>query len=244
MRAQHALRDSRHAAFAGCRVAAWSTLLSLVFVSLLVVFVDGAGAHTPHDSISDVAVSPNFADDGTVYTISRTLVLKSTDGGSTWSKLSVGLDSKGPLVSLGISSQDPETVYVAGFSSGVFKSRDGGSTWSNVNGELGPRSVTSIAVSPWTDDLVFVAGPAGSPVWATSTGGGTWRRIDELDRVTTIAFAEDVEGLVLAGDELGAVHVSDDNGATWSTLPFAADAGGGIRSTRSRRRFPRIAASS
>ena len=67
-------------------------------------------------------------------------------------------------------------------------------------------------------------------MWVTSTGGGTWRRIDELERVTTIAFAEDVEGLVLAGDELGAVHVSDDNGATWSTLPFAADAGGGIRS--------------
>ena len=201
-----------------------------VILSFLVLPIENAGAHTPHDVIEDVVVSSKFAEDGTVYAISRTLLLKSTDRGLSWSKLSIGLDVKGPLESLGISAQDPETVYAAGWGSGVYRSRDGGTTWSNVMGNIGKRPVLSVAVSPWNDDLVFATGKDGSPAWVTSTGGTTWRRIGELEQVTSIAFAKDVRGLVLAGDQLGAVHVSDDSGATWSTLPFHADDGGGIRS--------------
>jgi hypothetical protein len=60
-------------------LAAWM-VCSLIVASLIGFLADDAGAHTPHDVISAVVVSPNFSQDHTVYAISRTLLLKSTDG--------------------------------------------------------------------------------------------------------------------------------------------------------------------
>jgi photosystem II stability/assembly factor-like uncharacterized protein len=231
MRSQRCRHGGRIGPRATRRVLGVSAVCSLVVVSFVGFLAHEAGAHTPHDSIADVVVSPKFATDHTAYAISRTLLLRSTNGGSSWSKLSVGVDPKGPLVALGISAQDPDTVYTAGYGgSGVYRSGDGGSTWSNVSGNVRNRSITTLAVSPWTDALVFATGPKGSPTWVTSTGGGTWRQIGRLQQTTAIAFADDVDGLVLTGDELGAVHMSKDRGATWSDLAFESGTGGAIRS--------------
>jgi photosystem II stability/assembly factor-like uncharacterized protein len=227
---------------AGRFVAAWG-VFSLVVVSLLGILAESAGAHTPHDAISDVVVSPKFSEDHTVYAISRTLLLKSTDGGSSWTKLHVGVDPKGPLVALGISAQDPATVYTAGYGgSGVYRSRDAGSTWSNVSGNIRGSSISSLAVSPWNDELVFAAGPLGAPLWMTSTGGETWTPIPGLEDTTAVSFAADVDGLVFTGDASGALHksqdeTSQDGGTTWSSLPFKADKGGAIRSIAVSPRF-------
>jgi hypothetical protein len=107
MRSQRRRHSDHKAAHAAGRLLAVSSAFALVVVSLLGVLAEGAAAHTPHDVIADVVVSPKFSQDRTVYAISRTLLLKSTDGGSTWTKLEVGVDPKGPFVTLGISAQDP-----------------------------------------------------------------------------------------------------------------------------------------
>ncbi len=229
MQSVHRWSGAQSVRAAGALVAAWAAL-SLVVVSVVALVAEPAGAHTPHDDIADVAVSPQFVDDHTAYAISRTLLLKSTDGGTTWAKVSRGVDPKGPLVALGISQQDPATVYTAGYGgSPVYRSDDAGSHWTNASGNLEGRSIASLAVSPWSDQLVFAAGPKGSPFWVTTTGGGSWRQIGALQQTSAVAFAPDVEGLVLVGDESGTLHESEDRGTTWSALPFDADQGGAIR---------------
>ena len=142
----------------GRLVVVWAAL-SLVVVSVIALVEAPAGAHTPHDTIADVALSPAGRDDHTAYAISRTLLLKTTDGGATWAKLSRGVDPKGALVALGISQQDPGTVYTAGYGgSPVYRSQDAGSHWTNVSGNIEGRSIASLAVSPVDDQLVFAAG--------------------------------------------------------------------------------------
>jgi photosystem II stability/assembly factor-like uncharacterized protein len=238
MRSQRRGQGGYNAARGAGRFLAVCGVCSLIVASLIGFLADDASAHTPHDVIEAVVVSPKFAQDHTVYAISRTLLLKSTDGGSTWTKLEMGVDPKGPLVALGISAQDPATVYAAGYGgSGVYASHDAGATWSNVSGNLRGRSISTLAVSPWSDQLVFATGPNGSPLWVTSTGGATWIQVNALQQTTAVAFAPDVDGLVLAGDASGTVHRSEDRGATWSNLPFKADNGGGIRSIAISPRF-------
>ncbi len=65
--------------------------------------VAGAGtavAHTPHDDIFDVAVSPTYVTDQTVFVISRGILLKSTNGGQTWNRIVRGIDNKVDLTAL------------------------------------------------------------------------------------------------------------------------------------------------
>lgn len=186
-----------------------------------------AQAHTPHDSISDVAFSPDFAQDRTVYTISRRFLLKSTDGGETWKKLVRSLDNKIQLRSVEVSSQDANMLYAASPRDGVYKSTDAGSSWTKANTGLPSTNVRLLSLSPRSDDTALAALPDG--LFATRDGGASWSRLETLPdgEIGALAFAPDADGVVLVGGTDGSVHLSGDGGATWqSTTIETADAGG------------------
>ena len=68
--------------------------------------------HTPHDVIVDVAVSPVFASDSTVLTISDNRVLRSTDGGRHFRETLAGLDPTVPMARFGFAPSEPRVVYL------------------------------------------------------------------------------------------------------------------------------------
>ena len=203
--------------------------VTLMVAATIVITGGDAPAHTPHDSIADVAVSPRYDEDRTVYTISRTLVLRSTDGGETWERLTNGLDWRGAPTSLTVAGSAPERLYASGFFSGVYRSDDAGTTWTPAGGELGRRSVRSVSASPWNADLVFAVAASDSALWSSSSGGATWTKVAGIDEVTALAFAPDVPGTLLAGSERGALHLSTDSGATWSPVDTGGDVAGPVR---------------
>src|SRR5215831_18490582 len=74
-------------------------------------------------AVEAIAVDPGGT--GTIFIGSVAAgVLKSIDGGTTWSAVNNGLPT--PIVSLAIDASGPQTVYADSFVGGLFKTDDGG----------------------------------------------------------------------------------------------------------------------
>jgi photosystem II stability/assembly factor-like uncharacterized protein len=87
-------------------------------------------------------------------------VLKSTDGGTTWSDVTTGLTNR-DIRALAIDPRTPTTLYAGTYGGGVFKSTDGGGTWSDLNIGLTDLDVNILAVDPQTPATVYAVTRAG-----------------------------------------------------------------------------------
>lgn len=109
------------------------TMMRKVLGGLLgmIVCFQPALAHSPHDDIFDIHYSPDYSDNGRLYTIVRSLVLRSDDRGKTWTRLVNGLDHKYMLYSMDVAASDGN-LYVTSLGDGIYRSRDGGRHWRRV----------------------------------------------------------------------------------------------------------------
>ena len=72
-------------------------IFSFLFISVIACFsycVEVAYAHTPHDVIDALELSPTFSKDKTLFIAISDHLFKSTDGGFSWTELVNGLDHK------------------------------------------------------------------------------------------------------------------------------------------------------
>jgi photosystem II stability/assembly factor-like uncharacterized protein len=119
--------------------------------------------------VTSLAASP--AAHQTLYAGSRQGVLKSTDGGTTWSPSFSGLvEATGGWVSaLVVDPVRPATVYLGVFGVGVFASTDGGASWSAL-GEGFPAGGFSPYPALALDSArhVLYAGTQGAGAWVLS----------------------------------------------------------------------------
>lgn len=112
---------------------------------------------------------------------------------------------------------------------GLYHSMDDGTAWS----ELGvPRDeVYSVLVSP--DGERLYAGTHPAHLYVSEDGGGSWRELDGFQElpsrdewftprhrneahIRSLGAHPDTPDRVIAGVEVGGVHVSDDRGETWT----------------------------
>ncbi len=129
-----------------------------------------------------IAISPNFASDGTIYLGSmqgtgKDFILRSTDGGLSFSM--VGNINGQPVVYLAISPDfaADKTLY-AGVKDGVYKTVDGGKTWQpSGNGIPLMQEESKLAISPnyKVDQTVFAGTTAG--LFVTRDGGKSWSKL-------------------------------------------------------------------
>ncbi|NJL02411.1 MAG: hypothetical protein HC838_02555 [Spirulinaceae cyanobacterium RM2_2_10] len=84
-----------------------------VALSFFTVAVPSAWAHRPHDIVSQVELSPDFANDRTVFVEVRGNLCKSTDGGDRWQRLVKGLDNRNQPQGLVVSQQTADILYLA-----------------------------------------------------------------------------------------------------------------------------------
>jgi photosystem II stability/assembly factor-like uncharacterized protein len=198
--------------------------LFLLFLAILVIAPKPVFAHTPHDDIRDIEISPEYDQDKTVFTISRLLLLKSTNDGQTWQRLVKGLDNKKRLTSLDISPQNKQILFLAS-RDGIYKSQDGGISWSKSNKGLSILDINNIRVSPSSSDIVFATG-LQLGLFRTLNGGETWSQVaDPSLNVTAIAFLPDQTTTIMIGDHKGHLYRSDNNGETWKKVSSIADSG-------------------
>ncbi len=96
-----------------------------------------------------------------------------------------------------LSPHDPNTLYTCG--NLVFRSYDEGQNWERISGDLTRNDPTKI-------------GPSGGPITKDQTGAEYY--------CTIFAFAESPvrKGVLWAGSDDGLIHVSPDDGRTWTNV--------------------------
>jgi len=121
---------------------------------------------------------------GTTLYFGSIALYKSTDGGSTWSKIADPYNRNGRAVfvhpdqHLGVvSASSPDTIYFC-TDGGVYRSKDGGQTFENLNATLTLAQFNGIALHP-TDPEFAIGGTqdngnlryTGGPLWTDRTAG-------------------------------------------------------------------------
>jgi photosystem II stability/assembly factor-like uncharacterized protein len=147
-------------------------------------------------------------------------IYKSTDGGTTWNKLTVGLpDSAEGLgrIAFAIAPSNSRRIYAlvpARQARGVYRSDDGGATWQRVSTD--PRLDVDIRVHSKNADVVFAAGTAS---YKSEDGGRTWTAFkgapggDDYQRIWIDPVHPDV--MLFTADQ-GAT-ITTNGGQTWSS---------------------------
>ncbi|MFN8355897.1 MAG: glycoside hydrolase [Spirosomataceae bacterium] len=158
---------------------------------------------------------------------------KSTDGGTTWHKLTKGLPTfEQGLGRIGfcIAPSSPNRMYAtvdAPEAGGVFRSGDAGETWERVSQD--PRiwgrgsDFAEVKVHPNNPDLVF---SADVDTWKSEDGGKTWTAFrgapggDDYHRLWINPNNPDI--MLLAGDQGGIVTVNGGKTfSSWYNQPTA-----------------------
>jgi photosystem II stability/assembly factor-like uncharacterized protein len=160
-------------------------------------------------------------------------LFKSTDGGTTWSKLSRGLPENTSQVNLTICATRPDRIYaVVGtnepgeYSSaaglGVFRSDDAGESWTRITSDprpalrIGGGDLPVLRVEPSNPDVVY---SAGLVTMKSVDGGREWQPIrgapggDDYQNLWINPTNPDIIALV---SDQGAV-ITLNGGSTWSS---------------------------
>jgi hypothetical protein len=179
-------------------------------------------------TVLSIATDPTNA--STVYAATGRGVLKSIDGGNSWTPANVGLPtiisqdpntSPTPSVrSISADPADPNTLYAA--VGGIYRSVNGGTTWTTANGNLpasvttGAGTVTAIVIDHVSDDVDptwgnLYAATLGSGVFRSINGGVTWTKIEanmlpEDLSVVALAFDPLPPAALYAGTSTGKVY--------------------------------------
>jgi len=149
---------------------------------------------------------------------------KSTNGGSTWSRVNLGPPAGVITASARtyVFAPSNSNIRYASFGSwdasgGFYRTTDGGSTWTEVGGSTITRTVIAVAIHP-TNPNIVLAGTSGGGLYRSTDGGNSWTLVSnrlEDDTFYSVAFAPSNPSIAYAGGDLW-VYRSTDSGATWA----------------------------
>lgn len=181
-------------------------------------------AHSPHDHIYDIEISPNYSQDKTAYTIVRGNLIKSTDNGESWQRLVRGLNNRSKFKNLAVSPINPQNLYLSSVNDGVYKSVDGGESWEIKKQGLEGINLDLIAISPHSDEGVLVAGK-DKDLYKTDDKGESWQKVLDTNKITAISFFSSDQNKIIIGDVQGIIYISLDGGNSWQKNEKLKDKG-------------------
>ena len=146
-------------------------------------------------------------------------LLKTTDGGETWTYAADGL-GEALVFTIAVDPHDSNVVYAGSSGQGAFKSIDAGSTWKPISID---SNVSVILVDPDHGNIVY-AGTDGNGVFKSTNGGSSFVRIGS-PRVTSILSLAKSGQTLYAGTATQGVSESIDGGRTWTNSRVSAGLG-------------------
>jgi len=169
-------------------------------------------AHSPHDEILALQISPYFVVDLTIYVIVRCNLYRTRDRGLSWQRLARGLGASHlTAVAIQPDSGQPLTLVVGDRAGNLFCSPDGGDSWIAAGTLAGEGTVEQIAVGAGAAASSFIlARDRQGTVWRSRNQGKEWER--SLAGVTDLC--SDASN-VWAGTDDGRVMRSSDGGTSW-----------------------------
>ncbi len=182
---------------------------------------------SPPPFITDLAVSPNYAQDGIIF--ASTLddgIFRSSDRGAHWTAWNFGLFDMHVLCITVSPGFGADRNLFLGTESGIFRSVNGGLGWRELDFPVESAPVLSLAASPnFVEDHTLFAGTEESGLFSSQDRGKTWRLAEssnQIGSINTILLSLDFSKdpcIVVANGET--ILVSHDTGLTWK--PWRAD---------------------
>jgi photosystem II stability/assembly factor-like uncharacterized protein len=170
-------------------------------------------------------------------------LVKSTDGGSTWSS-PVYLGNSTVITQVMVAPANPNIV-LATTDQGIFRSTDAGATWSLVNIATGQADAPYGWSIAWTGGSGFAvsleaayaatSGTTDGQIWITADNGATWTRASGVTitggvgRITVASAPSNRQTLyamaavpnATTSTDLADIFRSTNGGATWTALGAA-----------------------
>lgn len=150
-------------------------------------------------------------------------IYKSTDGGSSWTKLTSGLP-QGIVgkADLAVSPAAPDRVYALIEApqgvGGLYRSEDQGESWSLISTKKElldrPFYYCNVDVNPENADAVYVS---ATQFWRSYTGGKSWKRQQTPHGDNHELWIHPNDTLLWVQCNDGGANVTRDGGQTWST---------------------------
>ena len=153
-------------------------------------------------------------------------ILKSTDGGLSWTKsLDWSLNQKKSVQKIQINPLRSESIWAA-TTDGVYKSTDGGDSWSNIHSVT---MATDIIINPLDTNMVFVAhggmGSDGHGIYRTQDGGETFSKANllvgggpfEYKGKAVLSMSSEKPNIIYAsiGNSDGSLNYENEDIKTW-----------------------------
>lgn len=205
--------------------------------SPVIMSLDGASSWTPLEYLDLHALAVDPQDSRTVfagtswytnpYTSLPSGVLKSQDGGASWTATTlVGTG----ISALAVDPSDSRVVYAVARNSphssngGVFKSVDGGSRWAAIIqglGDLLSRTVATAVVVDASDGRNVYLATRDGGIWRSMDAGATWMDFsDGLPHVAirSLALVSGKPNVLYAATSMGVFRIDDVVAARTSKL--------------------------
>ncbi len=176
--------------------------------------------------VTDIDI-PASNDQQLLFTDYNRGLFGTTDGGSTWSQISVALAPffTGNVVLEGVDAAETDNNIIFVTSpdfqrGGVFRSDDFGASWARKSGDgiPGPTRSFAVAVHPENPNIVFAG---SSSLWRSTDGGDSWSlpATGVNAFVMSIEFDLDNPQLMYAVSESLGLYRSVDGGNNWVAAP-------------------------
>ncbi|OGO12134.1 MAG: hypothetical protein A2Y53_02095 [Chloroflexi bacterium RBG_16_47_49] len=177
-----------------------------------------------------------------VYATVINNVLRSSDGGETWSKIWPA-ELPGGGWGLAVDPEDPNHVYIginADAENHVYETINGGQSWIPRNLVLGDQEgIISLAINPANTNQVLAGAntdvaehPLSTRLYISDDRGVTWELVESgfpnSKRITSINFTPCVPNQILISrqphGQVDNYHRRSDNGGlSWNIVPFFDD---------------------
>ena len=204
---------------AGCALAFAATL----------GFAVSAYAHSPHHVIDDLELSPDYANDTTLFVLVHNYLLRSDDRAGSWTPLVSGIDTPFVLTDIEVSGQlaSDDTLFLASGGSGVFKSTDRGDTWQRFNAGLTQLDIGKLFVVEDDSGSYLLAAGSSRGLFASSASEAGWARVlsDDVQITAMGHIDDDGESTIFAGDSHGGIWRSGPGFENWHRVARFESAG-------------------